>query len=352
MRRLADYCVMLRDFKLAYTVYDILRSDFQNDKAWRYYAGACEMTALTSLLASVAAKGRETAIDTLLDAASYSYVTRCGSPFYALRLQAVAVELLQLRGPSFSDEAAKWGCRILEGGLVGSVGTVLFAERVAQCYNIRQGTGSGNWGSRRRKAALWSVLSAQRWLDLGQKARAAASVAHAWRLYHASPQEPDNVAFEGMRDYLILLTRSSAEQIVEELLAEEYDKADEDLAAEAADQVDETMETMGSVPLPVPSTPMHRRSGSSISLRHQRSQSTLKGHQRGNSTLSAFGDAFDSKTPVTPGSAGPKGLLSAEDLSLEGEKEKVDIRRHRMSVIGMDTGDGSAQSPRPSNEQQ
>ena len=40
MRKLADYAFMLRDWKLAWSCYDLLRTDFANDKAWRYHAGA------------------------------------------------------------------------------------------------------------------------------------------------------------------------------------------------------------------------------------------------------------------------------------------------------------------------
>lgn len=40
MRKLADYAFMLRDWKLAHSIYDLLRTDFNNDKAWKYHAAA------------------------------------------------------------------------------------------------------------------------------------------------------------------------------------------------------------------------------------------------------------------------------------------------------------------------
>jgi hypothetical protein len=40
MRKLADFAFMLRDWKLAHSTYDLLRSDFNNDKAWKYHAAA------------------------------------------------------------------------------------------------------------------------------------------------------------------------------------------------------------------------------------------------------------------------------------------------------------------------
>lgn len=40
MRKLADYAFLLRDWRLAHGVYELLRTDFNNDKAWKYHAGA------------------------------------------------------------------------------------------------------------------------------------------------------------------------------------------------------------------------------------------------------------------------------------------------------------------------
>ena len=50
MRQLADYAVILRDYKLAQSTYETVRSDFAHDKAWAYHAAANEITELTSLL--------------------------------------------------------------------------------------------------------------------------------------------------------------------------------------------------------------------------------------------------------------------------------------------------------------
>lgn len=50
MRQLADYSFMLRDYKLAYSTYDSLRTDFSNDKAWAYHASANELAGVSFLL--------------------------------------------------------------------------------------------------------------------------------------------------------------------------------------------------------------------------------------------------------------------------------------------------------------
>jgi hypothetical protein len=40
MRKLADFAFMLRDYRLAQSIYDTVRKDFQlEDKAMKYYAG-------------------------------------------------------------------------------------------------------------------------------------------------------------------------------------------------------------------------------------------------------------------------------------------------------------------------
>jgi len=40
MRKLADFAFMLRDYRLAQSIYDTVRKDFQlEDKAIKYYAG-------------------------------------------------------------------------------------------------------------------------------------------------------------------------------------------------------------------------------------------------------------------------------------------------------------------------
>ncbi len=40
LRKLADFAFMLRDWKLANSIYDMLKKDFSNDKAWKHHAGA------------------------------------------------------------------------------------------------------------------------------------------------------------------------------------------------------------------------------------------------------------------------------------------------------------------------
>jgi hypothetical protein len=207
MRKLADYAFMLRDFKLAQSTYDLLRSDFDNDKAWKYYAGANEMAAISTLLNTQALTSRSRAetVDRMLEAATHSYIHRSMTPYYALRALIMGLELLKLRGSSATDDAARWGSRILEAGLVGPIGTALLTERIGVCFASKQGVGSMSWGVRRRKSAFWAVLAAESFVKLGKTVQAEKCVEEAWQLYGLkgdSNGKHVSLEFEGMRSFL------------------------------------------------------------------------------------------------------------------------------------------------------
>lgn len=165
MRKLADYAFMLRDWKLAHSIYDILRSDFGDAKVWKYHAAANEMAAVTFLMMpqQSSLRARQENVEQMLESAFYSYQTRCSSPYGALRSLVLGVELLRLRGGASIDDAGRWGLRLLESKILGKTGEALFQERLAVSYATRMGLGSINWGSRLRKSAAWSVLAAETW---------------------------------------------------------------------------------------------------------------------------------------------------------------------------------------------
>ena len=207
MRRLADYAFMLRDWKLALSTYDLLRTDFASDKAWKYLAGANEMAAISTLLgsSSTTSRSRSESVDQMLETASYSYVTRCSDPYAALRCLTLAVELLKRRGGAAADDAAKWATRVLDLNIVGPSGHALFTERVAACYKSWVNPGSVSWSSRRRKAALWNVLASEVWLSLGKNIQSERCLNEAERLYEYSAQGNGGLAFREMRGFLDLL---------------------------------------------------------------------------------------------------------------------------------------------------
>lgn len=209
MRKLGDYAFMLRDWKLAQSTYDLLRPDFNSDKAWKYYAGANEMAAISMLLVPqpLTAKVRWETIDQMLDNASYSYLSRCADSYCALRCLAVGAELLKGRGGSAAEDAATWDTRILEMNLLGPIGQALFTQRVAACYAVRKGAGSKGWGARPRKAALWNILAANAWLELGLFAQADKCLQQASAVYDSSPREDGLSSFGDIQTFVGGMTR-------------------------------------------------------------------------------------------------------------------------------------------------
>lgn len=185
LRKLADYAFMLRDWKLSTSTYDLIRADYGNDKAWKYHAGAHEMCAVSMLLNPLTstAKNKLETIDQLIETACYSYLTRCSAAENALRCLTLSVELLMSRGGSAAESAARWAMRIMEMGLVGSIGRNLITERISACYASKTSNTGSPFGSRRRKAAMWSVLASDAWLKLGKTPLALPCLEQAERLY-------------------------------------------------------------------------------------------------------------------------------------------------------------------------
>lgn len=194
LRKMADFAFMLRDWKIAASTYDMIRSDFGNDKAWKYHAGAHEMCAVSMLLNPLAmsAKIKLESVDQMFETACYSYLTRCSDAPHALRCLTLAVELLKSRGGSATETAARWAMRVMDFGLVESIGQILFMERVAACYASKTPATGAKWGARRRKAGMWTILAADQWLKAGNPSLASACLEEAERLY-AGVLKPDGI---------------------------------------------------------------------------------------------------------------------------------------------------------------
>lgn len=205
MRKLGDFAFMLRDWKLAQSTYEILRADYNDDKAWKYHAGANEMTAISALLGQ--AKTKSETVDQMLDLASYSYISRCAAPYNALRCVALGAELLRSRGGPAADEAARWATRILEMNVLGPTGQALFTQQVAACYASRNGAGNKGWGSRPRKAALWNALAASAWLGLKRSTQARLCLNQAYGVHGASAQEDGLPTFDQIQEFVSAITR-------------------------------------------------------------------------------------------------------------------------------------------------
>lgn len=199
LRRLADYAFMLRDWKLAQSTYGLLKTDFESDHAWRHHAAANEMGALALLIMAqtkthTPAKVLNSAGDMLGDA-TYSYLTRCGAPYGALRCTALGIEMLRLRGGAAIDVATRLGLRLMEKTprLLGVVGDALFRERQAVLCATRPGLGVMGIGTWRRRSALWSVLAAETWLAQSKFIQAQRCLNEA-RVMYSMLQSDDGIA--------------------------------------------------------------------------------------------------------------------------------------------------------------
>jgi trafficking protein particle complex subunit 8 len=222
MRKLADFAVMLRDWKLARSTFDLVRSDFSESKAWKHHAAANEMAAISLLMLarSAPSKARAETIDQMLEASFYSYHTRCSDVCGALRCLVLGMELLRLRRGSSVDEAARWGLRLLDSKIAGPVGDALLRERIAVCYASKQRVGSQKWGRRRRKSALWSIMSAEAWMGQSRYIQAQKCVNEAMRIYsgsmHEAEAESDHGGIEHFtlaNSYLVRLQQQLAEKM-------------------------------------------------------------------------------------------------------------------------------------------
>lgn len=202
-RKLADWSFMLRDYKYAYTTYEISKKDFLSDKAWNYLASTQEMAAISLLMGAtnITSKLKNDTIDPLLDSANYTYLARCGLKTYALRSILIVSELFcTLRdGWESSPAALKWVQKALDDKIVGKVGKSLLYQRISYIYTLYVSSQAKIIMSRKlikdtpentqeepqhthelfnklatphmatigltrkRKAALWSLLAAKDW---------------------------------------------------------------------------------------------------------------------------------------------------------------------------------------------
>ncbi|BFZ56606.1 hypothetical protein PYCC9005_003653 [Savitreella phatthalungensis] len=207
LRKLADFAVMLRDWRLANGVYDMLRKDYSNDKAWRHHAGAQEMFVITLLLLPqpVTERQRVDVIEPALDSALYSYLSRSSLPFHALRATLLAAELLRHHPDAAKDDAAKWIMRAMEAKISGETTRALLVEHVARIFAaspnddrefapVTPRSRKFLFGERRRKAGFWRILAAEQWTSMGKLRLAREALMKAAPIYTSTERPADEVA--------------------------------------------------------------------------------------------------------------------------------------------------------------
>lgn len=211
LRQLGDHAFMLRDWKLASSIYELVRTDFGNDKAWKYHAAATEMCAISSLLTphNTSSDIRYELIDQLLNTASYSYLSRSSLQFGAIRCLSVAVELLKARGAAGAEYAARWGGKLLELRIMSVIPQAFLSERIAECHRSQTGMGFLATGSRRRQTAFWDLLAAATWINQGAVSRAQDRLRLAAMHYRDSAQSWSDMPFPSMGSYWDILERTT-----------------------------------------------------------------------------------------------------------------------------------------------
>ena len=231
MHRLADYAFMLGDWKLSSSTYDILRTDFADDKAWKHSAMANEMAALSLLLQShgTSSNPRTETIDQMLSASSYSYMARCGYPMGTLLCLFQAIELYKINGTAGMRESSKWSHRLLELSILSPLAQSLLTERLATFFQQYNGSGDLHWGSQPRKTMLWNFLAADSWCNQGQLIIASERLENARLQYINSIINGDIPPFPTMSEKWDLLQKQIAEHTAYHIVEPGANTAEEEL---------------------------------------------------------------------------------------------------------------------------
>ena len=204
MRQMADYAFMLRDWRLAYNTYDLLRADFASDKAWAYHASASELAAVSLLLLPQGTNSKTTseAVDQHIEAALFSYLTRCSMPSGAIRCLIMTIELLMSRGSRAAENASTWAIKMLELGILTPLAQAFLIERVADCHQCQGAADHVGLHQRKRQIAFWNVLASQSWAKLEKPSQASARLKDARAIYGSSPHNADSLPFPSMHSLL------------------------------------------------------------------------------------------------------------------------------------------------------
>nr|XP_019050343.1 hypothetical protein I302_00772 [Kwoniella bestiolae CBS 10118]OCF29273.1 hypothetical protein I302_00772 [Kwoniella bestiolae CBS 10118] len=196
-RRLADFAFMLRDYKFAGGVYDSLRKDFAQDRAWRYAAGATELYGLCLLLSHPYflpssppntttrpipfTNLQHTEITSWLEQAITAYHQH--SPVTQIQLDALRITVLYYEAWKAIGEWRNVGYCLVKGS--GEVDEVPSAVMIEEAAAADVKGGKSQKGKRRR--AFHLVLAARRYETAGLKTYSRRCLERASQIYRDSP---------------------------------------------------------------------------------------------------------------------------------------------------------------------
>lgn len=179
-RKLADICMIFGMYEMAHSLYYSARKDFQSESAWLYYAGASEMSAISSYFLNKYQHNH-------IDQAIMAYMDTCKNVNLATRASILATELLcQLK--RFHDAATLY---IRMTGDDSDFRSALFLEQASKCFltvspqiSMKLSTSQallsamlsfssnetvGTFGARYRKAAFHYIIAGHRYNRCGLK---------------------------------------------------------------------------------------------------------------------------------------------------------------------------------------
>ncbi len=174
-RRLADFAFMLRDYRFASTIYDSLRRDAAQDRAWRYSAAATEMYGLSLLLSnsyflpstpptppvSAFTTLQHTDISSWLEQSVLAY--QCRAPANQIQLDALRITVLYYEAWKIIGEWRGVGYALVKSA--GEADEVPSAVMIEEAAAADVAGGKSQRGRRRR--AFHLVLAARRYETAG-----------------------------------------------------------------------------------------------------------------------------------------------------------------------------------------
>lgn len=174
-RRLADFAFMLRDYKFASGIYDSIRRDYAQDRAWRYAAAATEMYGLSLLLShqyflpssppnrvtNPFTTLQHTDITSWLEQAVLAYHSR--APANQIQLDALRISVLYYEAWKTIGEWRGVGLALVKGA--GEAEEVPSAVLIEEAATADMKGGKSDRGRRRKAHHL--VMAARRYETAG-----------------------------------------------------------------------------------------------------------------------------------------------------------------------------------------